>query len=68
MASIMLSADGMDWDGNCSESELSSCGTYSSDGFDGDDELSDWFEAKNIEGAVNPSPSQALPKQQRFMK
>ncbi|EFO21874.1 hypothetical protein LOAG_06610 [Loa loa] len=57
---------GMDWDGLCSTSELSSSETCSSDGREADDEQSDWV------GPVNEDQNFPLPqtstRQQRFIK
>ncbi|VDK62650.1 unnamed protein product [Onchocerca ochengi] len=57
---------GMDWDGLCSTSELSSSETCTSDGREADDEQSDWV------GPVNEDQNFPLPqtstKQQRFIK
>lgn len=57
---------GMDWDGLCSASELSSSETCSSDGREADDEQSDWV------GRINEDQNFPLPqistKQQRFIK
>uniref|UniRef100_A0A915Q6T5 3-dehydrosphinganine reductase n=1 Tax=Setaria digitata TaxID=48799 RepID=A0A915Q6T5_9BILA len=57
---------GMDWDGLCSTSELSSSETCSSDGREADDEQSDWV------GPVNEDQNffflQTSARQQRFIK
>uniref|UniRef100_A0A0R3RRD6 3-dehydrosphinganine reductase n=1 Tax=Elaeophora elaphi TaxID=1147741 RepID=A0A0R3RRD6_9BILA len=57
---------GMDWDGLCSTSELSSSETCSSDGREADDEQSDWV------GPVSEDQNFPLPqmstRQQRFIK
>ncbi|CAG9537624.1 unnamed protein product [Cercopithifilaria johnstoni] len=57
---------GMDWDGLCSTSELSSSETCSSDGREADDEQSDWV-CPVSEDQNFPLP-QTSTRQQRFIK
>lgn len=58
----------MDWDGVCSTSELSSSGTYSSDGREADDEQSDWVGPVDEGHNSNFPLPHTLARQQRFIK